>query len=120
MKHSLQVISAVLISSFVSAACGAGVSYYLVQQAKAELEALVLAQPMRSEKISRDVESPMVMEIPQQASVEKPGKDEAWGAWYRAPAHCGVNVAEADFVNCVNHKMLARKEFERVWQSGIN
>jgi len=117
MKHSLQVTTAILISSFVSAAFGAGLSYYWVQQAKEELAALVRAQLVQSEKISRDVEAPIVVEVPREVTIERPGKDEAWEQWYREPEHCGMNVSEADFVGCVNHKMRARKDFERVWNS---
>jgi len=116
MKHSLLFATAVLISSFVSAAFGAGVSYYWVQQAREELVALVLAQPTHYDKKSREVKPSIVVEATRPVAVERAGKDEAWREWYRAPEHCGMNVSEADFVGCVNHKMRARKEFERLWQ----
>lgn len=119
MKLSLQVTTAILISSFVSAACGAGVSYYLVQQAREDLQALVQAQARHREK-TPEVEVPRGVEMPRPSTVERPGKDEAWATWYQVPEHCGIDVSEADFVGCVNHKMRARKEFERVWQKGMN
>lgn len=42
----------------------------------------------------------------------------AWRVWYQPPQHCVGDVAEKHFVECVNHKMLAKKSFELSWVQG--
>jgi hypothetical protein len=42
----------------------------------------------------------------------------AWRAWYQPPKHCVDDVAEGDFVACVNDKMMAKKSFDAAWAQG--
>lgn len=120
MKPSLKIFSAIFISSFVSLSLSASVAYAWVyktqqlalQKTQAETEKRIAAEEALREALQ------VVSRSAPAALVSRNGisKDDAWGAWYQAPEHCGMNVSESDFVACVNHKMLARKEFERTWR----
>lgn len=126
MKHLLQITTAVLISLFISLLLCAGVAYAWVYKVQQEFEVQARAQKRELEEIKADAEARIAVALARRDTTQaKPaassiGKDEAWAVWYQLPEHCGVDVSEADFVGCVNHKMLARKEFERVWQKGMN
>ena len=45
-------------------------------------------------------------------------KDQAWTRWYQEPQGCDNWESEKHMVECINHKMRAKKEFERLWRQG--
>lgn len=44
--------------------------------------------------------------------------DEAWAGYYQPKKGCDVWQSDAHMVECVNHKMRAKEEFERMWAAG--
>lgn len=123
------------LAFFLALSLCASVAYAWVYQTEKAFAVQRRAQQAELERVKAAAEQRIAAEVAlrealqlaaarPQAVPAAPGqpanKDEAWSKWYQPPEQCGMNVAEADFVDCVNHKMLARKTFERVWQSGMN
>lgn len=44
--------------------------------------------------------------------------DAAWDSYYVPPKGCDIWRGDTHMVECVNHKMRARKEFEQKWAAG--
>jgi uncharacterized membrane protein len=44
-------------------------------------------------------------------------KDEAWSRYYRKPAAC-ENADGQAFVDCANHHIRAKRQFEELWAAG--
>ncbi len=44
--------------------------------------------------------------------------DEAWSSYYQPKKGCDAWQSDAHMVECVNHKMRAKEEFERKWAAG--
>jgi hypothetical protein len=45
-------------------------------------------------------------------------KERAWERWYQRPAFCNENPTSAQMVECANHHIRARKEFEERYAAG--
>ncbi len=45
-------------------------------------------------------------------------KERAWERWYQRPAFCNDNPTSAQMVECANHHIRARKEFEERYAAG--
>ena len=45
-------------------------------------------------------------------------KDQAWFKWYKAPPGCDVWKSQDHMVECVNHQMRAKVEFDKLWNEG--
>jgi hypothetical protein len=55
----------------------------------------------------------------QQAAVDAARrKERAWERWYQRPAFCNENPTSAQMVECANHHIRARKEFEERYAAG--
>lgn len=54
----------------------------------------------------------------QLAQLRAQQKDQAWMRWYQEPKGCDDWESEKHMVECINHKMRAKKEFERLWDQG--
>jgi hypothetical protein len=58
-------------------------------------------------------------EAAQQASLAAARrKERAWARWYQRPAFCNENPTSAQMVECANHHIRARKEFEERYAAG--
>jgi hypothetical protein len=58
-------------------------------------------------------------EAAQQAAAEAVRrKERAWERWYQRPAFCADNPTGAQMVQCANHHIRARKEFEERYAAG--
>ena len=42
-------------------------------------------------------------------------KDEAWFKWYKEPKGCNSWKSDDHMVKCTNHKMRAKKQFNKIW-----
>lgn len=45
-------------------------------------------------------------------------KQQAWNGWYKQPWDCQNWRSDDHMVECTNHKMKAKREFERLWKQG--
>ncbi|MGI9274159.1 MAG: restriction endonuclease [Endozoicomonas sp.] len=45
-------------------------------------------------------------------------KNESWLAWYKEPWDCQDWRSDDHMVECTNHKMRAKREFEELWSQG--
>lgn len=45
-------------------------------------------------------------------------KNQAWLDWYKRPWGCENCRSDEHMVECTNHKMKAKKEFESLWSQG--
>jgi hypothetical protein len=45
-------------------------------------------------------------------------KERAWDRWYQRPAFCGDNPTSAQMIECANHHIRARRQFEERWATG--
>ena len=45
-------------------------------------------------------------------------KERLWERWYQRPAFCADNPTAAQMVQCANHHIRARKEFEERFVAG--
>jgi hypothetical protein len=58
-------------------------------------------------------------EAAQQAAVDAVRrKERAWERWYQRPTFCNENPTSAQMVECANHHIRARKEFEERYAAG--
>ena len=44
-------------------------------------------------------------------------KERAWDAWYQEPEGCDNYDSNERMVKCVNHMMVAKKNFDRLWRA---
>jgi flagellar motor protein MotB len=45
-------------------------------------------------------------------------KEQAWFKWYKAPPDCDSWKSQEHMVECVNHQMRAKTEFNKLWEEG--
>ena len=45
-------------------------------------------------------------------------KDQAWFKWYKPPPGCDSWKSQEHMVECVNHQMRAKTEFNKLWEQG--
>ncbi len=45
-------------------------------------------------------------------------KEAAWFKWYKEPEGCQAFQSDKHMVECINHKMRSKKEFEALWVQG--
>jgi hypothetical protein len=58
-------------------------------------------------------------EAAQQAAIDAVRrKERAWERWYQRPTFCNENPTSAQMVECANHHIRARKEFEERYAAG--
>ena len=43
-------------------------------------------------------------------------KDQAWFKWYKPPPGCDIWKSQEHMVECVNHQMRAKTEFNKLWE----
>jgi hypothetical protein len=58
-------------------------------------------------------------EAVQQAAIDAARrKERAWERWYQRPTFCNENPTSAQMVECANHHIRARKQFEERYAAG--
>ena len=45
-------------------------------------------------------------------------KEQVWFKWYKGPPGCDVWKSQDHMVECVNHQMRAKLEFNKLWDQG--
>ena len=135
MRLALQIAAGILMAAFVIGLAMAAVNYYHVRQFEKLTDNLVKDMHEAAEKMRTDMENKKHLAEKnqklraaheqqlrdQQAKrlADERAIDQAFQKAYQPPANCTADVAGAEFVECVNHKMRARKEFERASSGGV-
>ncbi|HVK32158.1 MAG TPA: hypothetical protein VM845_06600 [Burkholderiaceae bacterium] len=55
---------------------------------------------------------------PQPSADERRRKERAWAAYYRRPASCEGNPTTDQLIECANHFIRSKREFEERWKAG--
>ncbi len=45
-------------------------------------------------------------------------KEQAWSKWYKEPKGCDSWTSDAHMVECTNHRMKSKQEFNVLWNNG--
>ena len=75
---------------------------------KAEADRALLAQQAEKER----------QQLADQKRQEEYMMQQAWQKAYETPADCVNPSTEQQFVECTNHKMRAKQQFEEAWRQG--
>jgi uncharacterized membrane protein YccC len=77
--------------------------------AAAEQEAFRRASDARKQRAQEDAL--------REAQERRFAKDQAWNRYYQRPAGCDTAEGKA-FVDCANHHIRAKRQFEELWAAG--
>jgi len=135
MKLSLQIAAGILIAACVIGLAKAAVDYYQLRQLEKFTKDMIKDAHNLSEKIRIDRENKKLLaekkaeavRLQEQQLMDQQAKrladeramDQAFQKAYQPPANCTADVKDAEFVECVNHKMLAKQKFASAWQGGV-
>ncbi|MGI9282460.1 MAG: hypothetical protein ACR2PX_22935 [Endozoicomonas sp.] len=64
------------------------------------------------------VENRRILEEKRRQQQEEQRKDTAFDTWYHTPWECEGIRANENMVECVNRRMRAKEEFEKLWAEG--
>ena len=127
MRTILQVALGILLASALAFAVRIVFFSYVVEEVKATTNQIVQRQHDRLEQLQkeqRNAESRKQEQarsaahqhqIEQQLAMKK---EQAWFKWYKAPPGCDVWKSQDHMVECVNHQMRAKAEFNKLWDQG--
>lgn len=107
----------ILIGNFVLA------SYALDQVAKSTNKILKQQQSQikkqqqkrLNEKLHKEEQVRLEIQKKQQEQRLALTKDKAWFNWYKQPKGCNTWKSDDHMVECTNHKMRAKKQFNIMW-----
>ena len=69
-----------------------------------------LNKKLRKEELER-----LEIQKKQQGKLLALTKDKAWFKWYKEPKDCSSWKSDNHMVECTNHKMRAKKQFNKIW-----
>lgn len=81
-------------------------------QQRLQQQARQTAQP------TQPAPDPYAEQVAKAAAEAQRRHDNAWQNYYQPPKGCDVWRSDTHMVECVNHKMRAKAEFERKWAAG--
>ena len=75
-------------------------------------------QQSKPQQPTKPAPDPYEAQVAKAAAESKQQHDAAWANYYQQPKGCDQWKSDAHMVECVNHKMRAKKEFEAKWAGG--
>jgi len=127
MKTILQVALGILLASALAFAVRIAFLSYAVEEVKATTNQIVQRQHDRLEKLKQEQRNAEIRKLEQaRLTAQKRHneqqlamkKDQAWFKWYKPPPGCDVWKSQEHMVECVNHQMRAKTEFNKLWDQG--
>lgn len=89
------------------------------QENLANIQQGILAKQQQQVAIRQQPASdPFDAQVVKAAAESKRKHDAAWSSYYQPPKGCDVWKDDMHMVECVNHKMRAKGEFEHKWAAG--
>ncbi|QYJ97033.1 hypothetical protein K0J45_16175 [Shewanella alkalitolerans] len=131
MKLVLQITLGILLAGVVTAIINiAYVNYvayeadrFLEQQAKLLREKVAAQKAAEKQRRIEAFKASYLAEQEKKARItieqaERQKRDRAWKSYYVTPDECRSFKNDAHMVRCVNHKIDAKKEFDRLYATG--
>lgn|SRR5690554_812944 len=127
MKLVLKIAAGVLLAGIISFAARAAYMSYAAHIAAEALREAVAEQQERTARIQAEreeqarlkrLQQQRAIEAARKKSREYAAKQRAWNEYYVAPEGCEVYRSDRHMVECINHKMRAKGEFERIYKAG--
>jgi fumarylacetoacetate (FAA) hydrolase family protein len=127
MKLVLKIAAGVLLAGIITFAARAAYLSYAAHVATEALREAVAEQQERAAKIQAEGEEQASLkrlqeqrarEAARKRSQERAKKLRAWNDYYVAPKGCEIFKSDSHMVECINHKMRAKGEFEKLYESG--
>jgi len=127
MKTILQVALGILLASALAFVVRIAFLSFAVEEVKATTNQMIQRQQDRLEMLKQEQRnaearkqeqarlSAQKLHNEQQLAIKK---DQAWFKWYKAPPGCDVWKSQDHMVECVNHQMRAKAEFNKLWDQG--
>jgi len=111
------VVGAILVSGimYVGAVYTIGRLGQQTQENIARIQQSALVKQQVKAPLPKQAPDPYEAQVAKIAAESKRRHDEAWGSYYKPKAGCDVWQSDAHMVECVNHKMRSKDEFERQW-----
>ena len=120
MKLILQIAVGILIALGVVYTGKLAITYYVAHEAKLALEE-TRAQQEREREVARlaaQKRSRLAKEKKEMRDKREAAFNKAWLAYYIPPFGCDTYRSDAHMVECINHKMRAKAEFTKSYNSG--
>ncbi|WP_152205781.1 hypothetical protein [Marinobacter changyiensis] len=127
MKLVLKIAAGVLLAGIISFAARAAYLSYAAHVATEALREAVAEQQERTARIQAEreeqarlkrLQQQRAIEVARKKSREYAEKQRAWNDYYVAPEGCEIYKSDRHMVECINHKMRARGEFEQIYKAG--
>ncbi|MCG9714920.1 hypothetical protein L1D29_19150 [Shewanella insulae] len=131
MKLVLQITLGILLAGIVTAIINiAYVNYvayeadrFIEQQAKLLREKVAAQKAAEKQRRIEAFKAKYLAEQEKKARItieqaERQKHDRAWKSYYVTPDECRSFKNDAHMVRCVNHKIDAKKEFDRLYATG--
>jgi hypothetical protein len=127
MQLVLKIAAGVLLAGIITFAVRAAYVSYTVHIATEALREAVTEQQERAAMMQAErEEQARLKKLQQQRAIdaarkksqEYAKKQRAWNDYYVAPEGCEIYKSDGHMVECINHKMRAKGEFEKVYKAG--
>lgn len=127
MKLVLKIAAGVLLAGIISFAARAAYMSYAAHVVAEALREAVTEQQERSARMQAErdeqtrlkrLQQQRAIEAARKKSREYAAKQRAWNDYYVAPEGCEIYRSDRHMVECINHKMRAKSEFERIYKAG--
>jgi hypothetical protein len=127
MKTVLQVALGILLASVLAFVVRIAFLSFAVEEVKATTNQMIQRQHDRLEQLQQEQRNAEARKQEQARSVAQQRhneqqlamkKEQAWFKWYKARPGCDVWKSQDHMVECVNHQMRAKAEFNKLWDQG--